>query len=42
MDIKSNSEKSFEDIKHVNEYNQEYWYDNELAKVLNYSDYRNF
>lgn len=32
----------FEDIKHVNEYGQEYWYARELAKVLQYSDYRNF
>lgn len=36
------SESIFENIKHVNEYGQEFWYARELSKVLGYSDYRNF
>jgi BRO family, N-terminal domain len=34
--------KSFEDIKHVNEYNAEFWYARELMPVLEYSEWRNF
>lgn len=33
---------SFEAIKHVNDYGQEYWLSRELQKALEYSDYRNF
>lgn len=32
----------FESIKHFNEYGQEFWYARELAKALEYSDFRNF
>ncbi len=32
----------FESIKHINEYNSEYWSARELYKILEYSDYRNF
>ncbi len=32
----------FEQIKRVNEYNSEFWSARELAKILEYSDYRNF
>lgn len=32
----------FEKIKHINKYGSEYWSARELAKVLHYSDYRNF
>ena len=32
----------FEDIKHINEYGQEFWYARELQEVLEYSDWRNF
>lgn len=32
----------FEQIKRVNEYGSEYWSSRELAKALEYSDYRNF
>jgi len=42
MELRSYSEQTFESIKHVNEYNQEVWYAHELAKVLEYRDYRNF
>ena len=36
------TEKIFEDIKHINEYGQEFWYARELSKVLGYKDFRNF
>ena len=36
------NEDTFERIKHVNEYGQEFWYARELCKVLEYSDWRNF
>ena len=36
------SEKIFEEIKHVNEYGQEYWYARELKDVLDYSQWRYF
>ena len=36
------SNKTFEDIKHVDEYGNEYWYARELQKVLEYKDWRNF
>ena len=41
-EINNLNEMTFEDIKHINEYGQEFWYARELAKVLQYSDYRNF
>lgn len=42
MNLNSYSEDTFEAIKHINEYRQEYWSARELAKVLEYKDYRNF
>lgn len=36
------SEQTFESIKHINEYGQEFWYARELARVLQYADWRNF
>ena len=36
------SDETFEQIKHVNEYGQEYWLGRELGQVLQYSDWRNF
>jgi DNA-damage-inducible protein D len=41
----SNLEKHhqrFEEIKRINEYEQEYWSARQLAKVLEYSEYRHF
>ena len=32
----------FENIKHVDEYKNEYWFARELFKVLEYKDWRNF
>lgn len=36
------SEDTFESIKHINEYGEEFWYARELSRVLQYSDWRNF
>jgi len=41
-ELKSYSEQTFESIKHINEYGQEYWLARELQVVLEYSDWRNF
>lgn len=41
-DIKNYSADTFEDIKHFNEYGQEFWFARELQKVLEYSQWRNF
>ena len=41
-DIEKYSEDIFENIKHVNEYNQEFWYARELQHVLTYSQWRYF
>ena len=32
----------FENIKHIDEYENEFWYARELSKVLEYKDWRNF
>lgn len=40
--IQKYSEKTFEDIKHINEYGSEYWLARELASVLEYTQWRNF
>ncbi|MGS0765379.1 BRO family protein [Syntrophomonas curvata] len=34
--------KSFESIKHIRENGTEFWYDRELAEVLQYSKWENF
>ena len=40
-DVEKNN-KSFEDIKHVNECGVEYWYARELMPILQYSNWQNF
>lgn len=40
--IERYSEEIFENIKHVNEYEQEFWYARELQEVLDYSQWRRF
>ena len=37
-----NNTTIFEGIRHTDEFGHEYWYARELAKVLDYSDWRNF
>ena len=32
----------FENIKHIDDYGNEYWYARELQKVLEYKEWRNF
>lgn len=40
--IENYNNKTFENIKHIDEYGTEYWYARELMKVLNYKDWRYF
>lgn len=40
--IEKYSEATFESIKHVNSYGQEYWTARELQHTLEYADWRNF
>ena len=40
--IEKYTEKIFEDIKHIDEKGNEYWYARELQKVLNYTQWRRF
>lgn len=40
--IEKYSEKTFDDIKHTNEYGQEFWYARELYKVLEYTEFNKF
>ncbi len=35
------SNQTFEDIKHVDEFGNEYWYAREIMKVLEYSKWEN-
>ena len=41
-DIEKYSEATFESIKHINEYDQEFWYARDLQKTLEYREWRNF
>lgn len=40
--IEGYSDKTFEDIKHINEYEAEYWLAREIAPVLGYARWENF
>jgi len=40
--VEKNSSNTFEDIKHIDEGGNEYWFARELSKVLEYKDWRNF
>ena len=40
--ITNYSEEVFEKIKHINEYNQEFWYARDLQKVLEYTEFNKF
>ncbi len=40
--IKEYTEKMFEDIKHIDENGNEYWYARELMPVLEYTLWQNF
>ena len=40
--IDRHDESVFEDVKHINEYGQEFWYARDLQKVLGYTEWRNF
>lgn len=41
-DVTKYNEKIFEEIKHVNEYGEEFWYARELQSVLEYVKWENF
>lgn len=41
-DIEQLHHQTFEDIKQINEYDQEFWSARKLGKVLEYAEYRNF
>ena len=41
-EIKENAENLFEDIKHIDENGNEYWYARELQNVLQYKEWRKF
>ena len=41
-DIDKNCNKTFEDIKHIDEYGVEFWYARELMPILQYSNWQNF
>lgn len=41
-DIQQYNEKIFEKIKHINDYDQEFWYGRELAVILEYKKWGNF
>lgn len=41
-DMKRYSDQTFEEIKHVNENNEEFWFARELQTVLGYTEWRNF
>ena len=42
METKNYSEEIFENLKHINEYGQEFWYARELQSALEYSQWRRF
>lgn len=41
-DIITYNEQIFENIRHINEYGQEYWLARELQNILEYTEWRNF
>ena len=41
-ELKEYSEKIFEDIKHIDEFGNEYWLARELMVVLEYTEWRKF
>lgn len=42
MDIEKYNQKTFEDIKHIDNNGVEYWLARELQEVLDYKEWRNF
>lgn len=42
MDIEKYNQKTFEDIKHIDNNGVEYWLARELKEVLDYKEWRNF
>lgn len=42
ISVKKRTNTIFEDIKHIDEYGNEFWYARELQHVLEYTEWRNF
>ena len=42
IDIKKYSIQTFDDIKHIDEYGNEFWYARQLQKILEYKEWRKF
>lgn len=42
LKLQNYNEKTFDDIKHIDEFGNEYWEARELQKVLEYSKWENF
>jgi len=40
--LEERHKKTFDELKHLNEDGQEFWYARQLSKALDYSEYRNF
>lgn len=40
--LKKYNEKNFEDIKHIDEHGNEYWYARELQVALDYKEWQKF
>lgn len=40
--LENHSTQTFEQLKQVDEYGNEFWYARPLAKILGYADFRNF
>jgi len=41
-ELKQHNENTFEDIKRINEYEQEYWHARELGLILEYTSWQNY
>lgn len=41
-DVENYTEKTFEDIRHMDEHGNEFWYARELQQVLEYAKWGNF
>ena len=41
-ELSTEQKKLFDDIKHIDEYGNEFWYARELQTILQYKEWRNF
>ena len=40
--LENYGESTFEEYKHINEYEQEFWYARDMQQILRYTEWRNF